>query len=48
MKNTGFIGRSVAHVLKREWLLTALLAVFIIVSMSLQLLPAFILRKIID
>ncbi|MCL2678008.1 MAG: ABC transporter ATP-binding protein/permease [Clostridiales bacterium] len=48
MKKTNFIGRPVGEVLRREWLLTALLAVFIVVSMFLHILPAFILRKIID
>jgi len=49
MKNKkGFIGSSVIHVLIKNWLLTLLLTVSIIASMSLQLIPAFIIRRIID
>jgi len=44
----GFIASSVAHVLMENWLLAILLLAAIMASMSLQLLPAFLIRKIID
>jgi len=51
MKTTrkkGFIGASTLYVLARNWFLAFLLLVTIIVTMSLQLIPAFIIRRIID
>lgn len=42
------IKNSVIVTLKKNWLLTILLLFSIIISMAMQLLPAFIIRKIID
>ncbi|MCL2834764.1 MAG: ABC transporter ATP-binding protein/permease [Treponema sp.] len=48
MKKNGFIGKASVYVLKKNWILAVLLLVMIIISMSLQLVPAFIIRRIID
>ena len=48
MKKSNFIGSAATYVLKRSWWLTILLLATIILSMSLQLVPAFIIRRIID
>ncbi|MDR0469680.1 MAG: ATP-binding cassette domain-containing protein, partial [Peptococcaceae bacterium] len=48
MKKNGFIRRATAYVLIHNWWLAALLFITIIISMSLQLVPAFIIRQIID
>lgn len=48
VKEQGFVGRSVLLVLRRNWWLLLLLVAAIIASIALQLIPAFILRRIID
>ncbi len=44
----GLIGRSISQVFRKNWWLFALLAIAIAASISLQLIPAFLLRRIID
>lgn len=44
----GIIGSSIIYVLMQNWLFALLLTAAIIAAMSLQLLPAFIIRRIID
>lgn len=48
MKKKRFILRSAIYVLSRNWWITLLLLITIVISMSLQLIPAFIIRRIID
>lgn len=48
MKKNGFIGSAAAFVLKRNWWLVALLLMAIAASMFLQLIPAFVIRRIVD
>ena len=48
MKQKGFVRISLGAVLKQYWYLTVLLVIIITVSMSLQLLPALIIRRIVD
>ena len=47
-KKQGLIGHSVIRVFRSSWWLFALLAAAIAASISLQLIPAFLLRRIID
>lgn len=47
-KRKGIVGLSIKHVLCKNWWLFALLLAAIAASISLQLIPAFVLRKIID
>lgn len=47
-KKQGLVGLSVKRVLYKSWWLFALLLAAIAASISLQLIPAFLLRKIID
>jgi len=47
-KKNGFIGSAAVFIIKRNWWLTVLLLAAITASMSLQLIPAFIIRQIID
>lgn len=48
MKKNGFIGKATARVLLENWWLAALLIAAIVASMSLQLIPAFLIRQIVD
>jgi ATP-binding cassette subfamily B protein len=48
MPNNRFIAQSVFSVLAKSWSLTLLLVVSVVVSIILQLYPAFIMRQIID
>jgi len=48
MKKNRFVSEAALYVLRRNWWLAALLFIMILVSMSLQLMPAFIIRRIID
>ncbi|MCL2140182.1 MAG: ABC transporter ATP-binding protein/permease [Dehalococcoidia bacterium] len=48
MKKERFINDAAVYVLKSNWWLAALLLLTIIASMAIQLIPAFIIRQIID
>jgi ATP-binding cassette subfamily B protein len=48
LKKKGFIGGAAVYILKKNWPLGLLLFLAISASMSLQLVPAFIIRRIID
>ena len=48
MNGKGFIANAALHELRRNWMPAALLLASILASMSLQLIPAFIIRQIID